>query len=219
MPRGFDPRRRGKVVRRKTKITEIRFVEISFSFTKEVFVSTEPVGAPQCWGKQFGDEDEECQNCSFNVSCRPATINHVSKSQRSYLPSPTPRPQSSVFTLPVVNNQYQTPHLQSPPPLPQPTYSRPAVGQPLPNAPLPIPTLPPNPGYHQQQTFFPPGWNAPIAYLPRPAMNNGNWWQYQNESTGQRLVKNVLLSMFQAAVAELLRFLTNWTWPAKPTNG
>lgn len=65
------------------------------------------------------------------------------------------------------------------------------------------------------QPHAPEGWNTPIAYLPRPNPGNPAWWQYQGESTKSRLGKNVLLSALQAIFAELLRFFSNWTWPAR----
>jgi hypothetical protein len=67
----------------------------------------------------------------------------------------------------------------------------------------------------QQQAYAPPGWNTPIAYLPRPNPANPAWWQYAGETTKARLGKNMLLSALQAIFAELLRFFSNWTWPAR----
>lgn len=171
-------------------------------------MATEPAGAPICWGKQFDEDDDECKNCNYNISCRPATINNISfkRSQTPQLPSPS-------YHLPMIPQQPYAPRFGAPPGpmLPQPS------GYPRMGAPPAPPTAQTAP---QAQMGFQPhaqiGWNTPIAYLPKPNPANPAWWQYQGESTASRLGKNMLLSALQALFSELLRFLTNWTWPTVP---
>jgi hypothetical protein len=168
----------------------------------------QPSEAPNCWGKQFDDEDDECKNCQYNVSCKPATINNAA---RRNIPVP------SSYQLPVLQQPMSPPRFGSPP-IPQPmTMTQPA----LPNSYYPrAPSTPSMPVAHPvqgpvgYQPHAPPGWNVPIAYLPRPNPANPAWWQYQNETTGSRLGKNILLTALQAIFSELLRFFANWTWPA-----
>lgn len=166
----------------------------------------EPAGAPICWGKQFGDEDDECRRCNFNISCRPATINNLA-AKRNILP------QASSYSLPVLQQpqQYATARFGSQlpmPTLPQPTsYPRTVLPQP--------PQQPTHQAPVGYQPHAPGGWNTPIAYLPRPSPSNPTWWQYQGETTSSRLGKNILLTALQAIFAELLRFFSNWTWPSK----
>lgn len=172
----------------------------------------EPAGAPICWGKQFDEDDDECKNCNYNISCRPATINN--QSTRRTVPQNGQSPQ---FHLPMV-----------PPQPPQPMTFAARYGynsaQQMPGPMLPQSGYPRTPMPPQQvtqaQTGFQPhapaGWNTPIAYLPRPNPSNPAWWQYQGETTGARLGKNMLLGALQALFSELLRFLAHWTWPAVP---
>lgn len=171
----------------------------------------EPAGAPACWGKQFDADDDECANgCNYNTSCRPATINNASNvSVRRTGPMfPQPPQPPSQFQLPVIQQQqYIAPRFGSPIQAQQPSS-------------FPRPPAPTMFAQNQQQVpvaaqpHAPPGWNSPIAYLPRPNPANPTWWQYQNETTRSRLGKNIVLSALQAIFAELLRFFANWTWPA-----
>ncbi len=173
----------------------------------------EPAGAPICWSKQFDDDDDECKNCNYNVSCRPATINNNSARRNGQ----SPQLQMPQYHLPMMPQQppsfatrygYNSAQQMPGPMLPQ------ASGYPR------TPPPPPQMAHAQVQTGFQPhapsGWNTPIAYLPRPNPSNPAWWQYQGESTRARLGKNMLLGALQALFAELLRFLANWTWPAVP---
>lgn len=167
-----------------------------------------------CWGKQYDDSDDECQNCPLNKTCKPETINNFQRN-RGMVPTP------NQYSLPVIPQQqpnfasrYRTPTLPQPPAFPsqvQPTAYpvRPSFQH----------AAPPQMGQQVQvpgyQPHAPPGWNTPVAYLPRPNPANPVWWQYQGETTGSRLGKNILLVMLQAAFSELLRFFTNWTWPSR----
>jgi hypothetical protein len=170
-------------------------------------LGTEPAGAPVCWGKQFGDEDDECRNCNFNISCRPATLNYRSAvdSRRSGAVLPQPSPHS----LPMYQPTFTPPRFGPPMVQQAQTIPQPSVGYPRPGVThVSQPTVPVS-----YQPHAPQGWNIPIAYLPRPNSGTPAWWQYQGESTGARLGKNLLLSALQALFAELLRFVSNWTWP------
>lgn len=165
----------------------------------------EPEGAPHCWGKQFQDGDDECSNCDYNSSCRPATLHQISVRRQTTTPTYVPPP------------SYQPTRFGPPPPpmMPQPSFPQPSqyprTTSPYPMSPPPQPMAPAMPPMNPQ--FAPPGWNTPIAYLPRPNPATPAWWQYGGETTRSRLTKNVILSALQAIFAELLRFFTNWTWP------
>lgn len=183
-------------------------------------MGNEPAGAPHCWGKQFGEEDDECKNCLFDrTTCRTESINHRSMldSYRRQGGSMLPQPR---YSLPMFPQQPQQPpqtfsqrfgyNSGSAMPQPPPTnYPRPAMP-----APMQAPQQP-SVGYaplaYQQNA--PAGWNAPIVYLQRPNPNNPGVWQYSGESTRSRLAKNVILSALKAIFEELWRFFANWTWP------
>lgn len=170
-----------------------------------------------CWGKQYGDEDDECKNCDYKTSCRPETINYVST--RGSAPNSNLKLPPN-YQLPVVQQQQYAPRFGMQPPQ-APTLPQPSGYPQRPTAPLP-PTHPyQGPQYQQatvgHQPHAPAGWNTPIAYLPRPNPQNPAWWQYQGETTSARLGKNILLTALQAIFSELLRFLANWTWPTVPS--
>lgn len=165
-----------------------------------------------CWGKQYDDSDDECQNCELNKSCKPETINNASRRSAPIQPQQ--------YSLPVIPQQNYASRFKSPT---------------VPQVPIPPPLMPPQVPQQQAsayptrsvfpsmapqtsvgyQSHAPAGWNTPIAYLPRPNPANPAWWQYQGETTGTRLGKNMLLSALQAIFSELLRFFSNWTWPAR----
>ncbi len=172
----------------------------------------EPAGAPICWGRQYEDGNDECNNCKFSDSCRPAAINRSSMRRNGVQQQSLPQPRISLPVLPQ-QSYMPTPQFGVPqiPTLPQPSNYPRTV---LPHSPIPQMA---QQGHPQSPVGFQPhapaSWNTPIAYLPKPNPANPSWWQYSGETTSSRLGKNIVISALQAIFAELLRFFTNWTWP------
>lgn len=177
-----------------------------------------PSGAPDCWGKKYQDGEEECAQCRFQDSCKQEmlyqTIRPNQPVLRNYAPSSPPRlnyPQSSTMVVPLPPKPYFAPPASS-----IPTPVPPRI---MPSAALPVQQ--PQTSYYQQSTGFSlPNSTAaqnPLTPWHRPGASSPAYYftQYPGESTGTRLVKNVLLRALEAIFAELMQYFRHWTWPPR----
>ncbi len=180
--------------------------------------NTRPPGAPGCWGKQYADNDRECDQCSFRSSCSQAVLqNNIAAPTRTFLPTysgPAPSPP----TRPIIPQSiFRTPTV------PQTPSYRPALPAPPPPAPV-IQYQPQSPQQYQPQlqASIPDPLN-PNPYVPmmRPGAPGPAYYfcQYPGESFSTRLAKNMVLRASEAMLGEGMNFFRHWTWPPKNRGG
>jgi hypothetical protein len=178
-----------------------------------------PQNAPGCWGRQFeGDKNAECKACAFNWSCkkafeeqnairpqalRPYQPQYPQQIPMAYAPPPPPTPQY---------RPAQTPWPAAPPQFPQQLQYG-AANLPVPREAMVSPHL--GPLQHPNGPILVPG--AQVDNKPNYIDQYGQiFGQYPNESTAERLGKNVILRMAESLFSEIWRFFHFWTWPKIP---
>ena len=180
---------------------------------------------PVCWGRDFSDGNAECRGCPFLSSCKdhiirsnvnrpgvpqamPAPVPmYPQQVQPMYQAYPVPMPQQAMVPVQQMQPSYVRP---APPPPPQPQYRTQQAVQQQPQAPL-VPTqfanMPPQDWYGKvQDPLFLLITTAPPLMRP----------QMVGETYAQRWIKNVGLSMMEAALAHTFLAVRQLFLPPAP---
>lgn len=149
-----------------------------------------PHGSPPCWGKAYEEGNskgaQECRECPFNFSCKSEYSQAIGRAA----------PQQQQWGW----NGWGWQGMAPPTP---PTPPRLPV---IPTTPPP----PPNNNYTRPQMGYNnsgPSWS--------PDQFSAAFGQHPSETTGERLVKNIILKALEAVFTELARFFHFWPWPKK----
>lgn len=154
-------------------------------------VFNKPSGAPGCWGQKFQDGDPECMQCPHKGTCRPEMLNRIVATPLPPQMVPMPTRPYSLPTIPTAPSYQTQQYKQAVPPVPT-------------NIP-PVPQTPPSQWPNPQ--FSPP--------MTKPGVGSVYYFnQFPQESTLERLGKNILMKILQAALLELWHFFTHWSWPS-----
>lgn len=183
--------------------------------------------APRCWGKNYTEGDRECRGCGFQESCKSEIIRNGVNRQPMY--------QTAVPQQFQQYPQQPAPHVQVPsyqPPARVP--SRFFVGGPQTNQ-----YAPPQPVYQPQQAYqqpqYPPQYQQQ-QYAPPQNQQYGYGWvndpmhhyvhsippphrpQMPGESFGERMVKNIGLSMMESLFANMFLSIRQMMWTPEQQN-
>ena len=185
-----------------------------------------PAAAPSCWGSKFQDGDDECRQCQYRDTCRPAVLNRMAApiptTYRPSLPTYTTVP----LTPPPPPSPMFNPSTAVVPLPPRPYVAPPAASIPLPPKMTTSSTPAPQPvQVHQPATYFSSsGYSLPnttnpnpLASMHRPGAPAPAYFfnQYPGEKASTRIVKNLLLRAAEAIFQELVMFFRHWTWPPR----
>lgn len=177
-----------------------------------------PAGAPSCWSLQFTDGDQECMQCPYRDSCRPASMARYTQgptSPMTYLPATQqaiplpPRPYLGPGAqLPTIAPQAPAQVFRPPAPSPTVVQNYQQWGTPVQYPPQTQPTqfsIPDPRTIHPGVPMMRPGAPVPAYYL----------CQYPEESVPARIGKNMLLRAAEAIFGELMLFFRHYTWPKR----
>lgn len=197
-----------------------------------------PSRLDRCWGKLIQDGDRECEQCRWNDSCRSRFMEvAVATPVR---PPPQPLPVYNTAPLPITPMPAAMPTGVVPMPPPRVVTAPPPVYRPYqpptqataqvrypttPSVPQPVSTPqsyqhhPQYPYQHSQQGYSIPDPNRPNPMDPmfRPGAQGPTYYfnQYPEESTANRLMKNMFLRAMEALFSELSSFFRHWTMPPR----
>lgn len=170
---------------------------------------------PPCWGKSFEDGNRECRGCGFQGSCRDEVI-RASMNRTVYPQVPQYQPYF----------QQQAPQVQYPqipvaPPVQVPQYQPPQQSVLFSRlsraAPQQQPQMMPQmmmPQIQNQQTSIPYGY----GWVPDPMHHYVHTTppvfraQMPGESFGERMVKNIGLSMLESLFATMFLSVRQMVW-------
>ncbi len=174
-----------------------------------------PSGAPVCWGRQYQEDDKECNRCDYRMSCKSSQFRSTTVPHPNALPMYQPQP-------------YQAP---------QPYWAGQPANHLVPQQPIRVGVTQPQPPQVFSGASFPPppptmmtappAMALPVAQQQTqhhiPAIQQGAFQQsqyfnqyyspYPNETVGERLVKHIFLRLGQVFFHELSNFFGLWRWP------
>lgn len=159
---------------------------------------------PVCYGRQYSDQDQECQRCSWIQACKPEFLSANGMAPVSQIPAHTPTPAISPQPpWPYPTAPSKAPTLPAPItisrlPVIQPAIPQPLVAQPVQSIQQPA----------QSQALIPQQYNPYFQQYYQP---------YAGEQVAPRVTTHIALRMGVTLFSELAKFCEVWR-PEPPSS-
>lgn len=159
--------------------------------------------APVCYGRQYSDQDQECQRCSWIQACKPEFLSVNGMTPVNQIPAPTAPPQPPWPYPTTTAYPSKAPTLPAPVtisrlPVIQPTVPQPLAAQPVQSIQQPA----------QSQALVPQQYNPYFQQYYQP---------YAGERVTPRVTTHIALRMGVTLFSELAKFCE--VWRPEPPSG